>query len=93
MKKGHFSGFLGSLLQEDVVTQTSMGPIVDRTLDHLSSSDAAIIHTRQILLDALDDVAAGRTPRGAGPNLDFRDVIPRSVVIPAPKRGAAPCGA
>ncbi len=80
MKNGHFSGFPGSLLQEDVVTQTSMGPIVDRSLDQLSSSDAAIVQTRQILLSALDDVAAGRTPRGAGSELDFSDVIPRSFV-------------
>jgi phthalate 4,5-dioxygenase len=46
MKKGHFSGFVGNLLQEDTVTQASMGPIVDRTRDHLSSSDVAIIHSQ-----------------------------------------------
>ena len=50
---------------------------MDRTLDHLSSSDAAIIHARQILLDALDDMAAGRTPRGAGPDLDLRRDSPQ----------------
>ena len=31
MARGHFSGFTGNLLQEDTVTQISMGPITDRT--------------------------------------------------------------
>jgi len=82
MKRGHFSGMVGNLLQEDLVTQASMGPIVDRTLDQLSSGDAAIIHGRRILLEALEDMAAGRTPRGAGPDLDLREVVPQNLVIP-----------
>lgn len=84
MDNGHFSGFTGSLLQEDVVVQASMGSIVDRTRDQLSSSDVAIVHTRRMLLEALEDMAAGRTPRGAGDGLDFRDVIPLNVLVPAP---------
>ena len=83
MQRGHFSGFRGNLLQEDVVAQMSMGPIVDRTLDHLSSSDVAIVYARQMLLGALDDAAAGRLPPGAGSDLDFRDVVPANAVIPA----------
>jgi phthalate 4,5-dioxygenase oxygenase subunit len=83
MKNGHFSGFVGNLLQEDTVTQASMGPIVDRTKDHLSSSDVAIIHTQRILLEGLADMAAGRTPRGAGPGMDHRDVVPVNVLRPA----------
>ena len=39
MAHGHFSGFTGNLLQEDTVTQISMGTIADRTREHLSSSD------------------------------------------------------
>jgi phthalate 4,5-dioxygenase len=83
MKNGHFSGFVGNLLQEDTVTQASMGPIVDRTKDHLSSSDVAIIHTQRILLEGIGDVAAGRTPRGARPGMDHRDVVPVNVLRPA----------
>ena len=62
MREGHFSGFTGNLLQEDMVTQASMGPIVDRTRDHLSSSDVAVVQARRLLLQALEDDAAGRTP-------------------------------
>jgi len=64
MAAGHFSGFTGNLLQEDIITQVSMGPIVDRTTEHLSSSDVAIIHARRLLLRALDRVAAGALPFG-----------------------------
>jgi phthalate 4,5-dioxygenase oxygenase subunit len=82
MKLGHFSGFTGNLLQEDTVTQVSMGPITDRTKEHLSSSDVAIIHARRVLLEALENVAAGRPPVGSTPPLDHLDVIPTDVVRP-----------
>jgi phthalate 4,5-dioxygenase len=82
MQRGHFSGFTGNLLQEDTVTQLSMGPIVDRTKEHLSSSDVAIIHARRVLLQALDNVAAGKPPVGPGPASDHLDVIPTDVVLP-----------
>ena len=60
-----------------------MGPIVDRTKDHLSSSDVAIIHTQRILLEGIADVAAGRIPRGASPGMDHRHVVPVNVLRPA----------
>src|SRR4029453_11976087 len=59
MGRGHFSGFTGNLLQEDTVTQISMGPIVDRTKEHLSTADVAVIQARRLLLQALDDMEAG----------------------------------
>jgi hypothetical protein len=82
MKNGHFSGFTGNLLQEDIVTQASMGPIADRTKEHLSTSDVAIIHARRLLLDAIDDMNAGRRPPGAEPGVDHRDVVPVDVLLP-----------
>ena len=81
MRRGHFSGFTGNLLQEDTVTQVSMGPIVDRTREHLSSSDVAIIHARRVLLEALDNVAAGRHPVGDGPAATHLDVVPTDTVL------------
>ena len=81
MKNGHFSGFAGNLIQEDMVTQASMGPMVDRTIDQLSSGDVGIVHTRRILLDALDDMAAGRVPRGAGQGLDCSRLGPDNMVV------------
>ena len=42
MDAGHLTGFGRSLLEEDVVIQTSMGPILDRTKENLSWSDVAV---------------------------------------------------
>jgi nitrite reductase/ring-hydroxylating ferredoxin subunit len=62
MKAGHWTGFGRTLLEEDAVVQVSMGPIVDRTKENLSSGDVAVAYARRILLEALDAVAAGRLP-------------------------------
>jgi nitrite reductase/ring-hydroxylating ferredoxin subunit len=78
MARGHFSGFTGNLLQEDTVTQVSMGPIVDRTKEHLSSSDVAIIHLRRTLLSVLDELEAGRPPVPADSHLA---VVPTDEVL------------
>ena len=65
MNEGHWTGFGRSLLEEDVVIQTSMGPILDRTKEHLSSSDVAVAHARRMLLDALAAVERGELPPGS----------------------------
>ena len=65
MDEGHSTGFGRTLLEEDVVVQTSMGPILDRTRENLSSGDVAVAHARQMLLDALRAVAAGELPPGS----------------------------
>jgi phthalate 4,5-dioxygenase len=65
MTAGHFTGFGRSLLEEDAAVQTSMGQIVDRRKENLSSSDVAVAHVRRILLDALEAAGAGRLPPGS----------------------------
>jgi phthalate 4,5-dioxygenase len=65
MNAGHFTGFGRSLLEEDAVIQTSMGPILDRTKENLSSSDVAVAQLRRMLLDALSAADAGALPPGS----------------------------
>lgn len=65
MNAGHFTGFVRNLLEEDAAVQTSMGPILDRTKEHLSSGDAAVAHARRMLLDALRAAEAGQLPPGS----------------------------
>jgi phthalate 4,5-dioxygenase len=62
-KNRTFTGIKG-INTQDFAVQQGMGPIVDRSQEHLGTSDRAIIAIRQSLLEALDDVEAGRTPRG-----------------------------
>ena len=67
-----------------MVTQASMGPIVDRTRDHLSSSDVAIIQPHpRLCVPALEDHSGGAHPLAATPGMDHRDVFPVDTVIPA----------
>jgi hypothetical protein len=65
MAKGHFSGFTRSVLHEDVAVQLSMGPIVDRSLENVCSTDLAIVRTRRYLLSLLDRMGAGGPVDGA----------------------------
>jgi nitrite reductase/ring-hydroxylating ferredoxin subunit len=75
MEAGHFTGFGRTLLEEDAVVQTSMGPIVDRSKENLSSSDVAVTHNRRILLDALRAAEEGDLPPGSA-------LAPESVHLP-----------
>ncbi len=62
MARGHFTGFTDNLLEEDIVVQVSMGAIADRTREHPSSSDVAIVQARMLLLRALRNHNEGLPP-------------------------------
>jgi phthalate 4,5-dioxygenase len=55
---------------QDLAIQESMGPIYDRSREHLGSSDQAVISTRRLLLQAARDAAAGREPLGVRGSAD-----------------------
>jgi hypothetical protein len=90
MAKGHFSGFTGCIVDEDLVIQASQGVIQDRTKEHLCSSDVGIGRLRRRLLD---EIAAwqngllaidGADPRqGAPARHDHRrrEVLARTGVV------------
>jgi hypothetical protein len=61
-----FTGIEG-INTQDMALQEGMGPIVDRSKEHLGTSDRAIIAMRQLLLEALDASERGETPRGLDP--------------------------
>ena len=63
----NFSGLEESPPLQDAAVQESMGPIVDRTREHLGASDIGIIRVRQRLLDAARRLASeGTDPPGSG---------------------------
>jgi phthalate 4,5-dioxygenase len=58
----------------------SMGPIQDRSREHLGTTDVAIMANRRVLMKAIDDVAAGRYPPGvAQPEVAAQRVGPDTV--------------
>lgn len=69
--KENWSG-LGGVQQEDAAMSLSMGPIVDRTEEHLVPADLAVVSLRRILISAAKAVAAAGDPVGA--NTDLSDV-------------------
>ena len=61
---GGYTGIASILLQDAAMT-TSMGPIFDRTTEHLGSTDAMVIQTRRRLINAVKAyVERGVTPPG-----------------------------
>ena len=73
-KTHSFTGIKGVNTQ-DVALQEGMGPIVDRTKEHLGTTDRAIIAMRALLLEATRDVESGKAPRGSDPAA-YRHVRP-----------------
>ena len=75
-----FSGVEGIAMQ-DASLQESMGPIVDRTKEHLVSTDSGIIMARQQLLRAVKAlVDDGVTPPGVDPV--HQKVRSASIILP-----------
>jgi len=77
-----FSGIDGIHTQDHAV-QESMGPIVDRSREHLGPADKAIIVARRLLLDAVRTVQEGGDPPGVAPSYyglrAIEQVLPREV--------------
>jgi phthalate 4,5-dioxygenase oxygenase subunit len=66
---------------QDQAVQESMGPIYDRSQEHLGSSDVAIIAARRLLLQACQDVQEGKDPLGS--RLASITVRPAEMLLPS----------
>jgi phthalate 4,5-dioxygenase len=72
-RESNFSGIEESPPLQDAAVQESMGPIVDRSREHLGTTDVGVIRVRQRLLEAalrLRDV--GEEPPGAASPAAYR---------------------
>ena len=83
MTSGHFSGFTKSVLHEDVGVQMSMGPIVDRSQEHLCGTDLAVMRMRRFLLGQLQRFEAGGSVDGALRGYALEPNLPFSCAVPA----------
>lgn len=86
MKKGHFTGFDGNILIEDIVVQVSMGPIADRTKEYLCSSDRAIVEMRRLMLKAVRDHQAGTDSSASDRLIAYHSISANARIIPANER-------
>jgi len=74
-----FSGVDGIATQDHAV-QESMGPIVDRSREHLGATDRAVVVMRRIMLDAMNTIEQGGDPPGVGNS--YYDVFARERILP-----------
>ena len=68
-----YSGVMDFVSQDLMVTE-SMGPIYDRTEEHLASTDRAIVHMRTLLLEAARAVDEGQPAPAAGFDGNYRAI-------------------
>ena len=69
--RGIFSG-VDDFVSQDLMVTESMGPIYDRSQEHLGSTDRAITRMRHILLSAARGLAEGKEPPAV--TGDFRSI-------------------
>jgi phthalate 4,5-dioxygenase len=69
-RRESWSGLHG-LEQEDATISLSMGPIFDRSREHILPADRAVIRARRLLFESMRRVERGEDPIGAFPATDF----------------------
>ncbi|GAC1313898.1 MAG: Rieske 2Fe-2S domain-containing protein [Chloroflexota bacterium] len=79
-KTVNFTG-IDNLSDQDRAVQEFMGPIVDRTTEHLGTSDLGVIGTRRLLLRQARELADGTPPSTVGNDVAFT-VRSMSVLLP-----------
>src|SRR5262249_1231722 len=67
--------------EQDYAMTESMGPIVDRTKEHLYPADGAIIRLRQMLIRAARNLEAGREAPGLDPSIPFEKIRSEEIII------------
>jgi hypothetical protein len=72
-----------NLISQDVVAWLGPGPLVDRTREHLSETDAGVLMFRRMLFEQARIAVEGRDPKGVirDPERNVR------ISLPGPRRG------
>jgi phthalate 4,5-dioxygenase len=83
MKRGHWSGIVGrGNAYEDFVVQESMGPIVDRSKQHLGRCDLVILRARRMLLRAIEAYQGEGKISFTGEGVEFAKIRAISFAYP-----------
>lgn len=83
MQRGDtFAGFGGKTTMEDMAVQESMGPIYDRTREHVGTSDMAVIRMRRLMLDSVRRFQDGGVPLGLDGRVPYEKLRSVQAVIP-----------
>jgi phthalate 4,5-dioxygenase oxygenase subunit len=71
MKDGSLYCGIKGFPRQDVACQESMGAIVDRSQEHLGTSDVAIMRMRRRMIENIRGVMNGEAPIGLDPDIDY----------------------
>lgn len=82
MKDGTSWTGIEGFSNQDMACQESMGPIVDRTAEHLGTSDIAIIRMRRRMLEAVRRFQNGEPLIGLDPDLPYERIRTEQLIIP-----------
>jgi len=82
MKNGTSWTGIEGFSNQDMACQETMGPIVDRTQEHLGTSDIAIIRMRKRMLEAVAHFQQGEPLIGLDPNIPFDKIRSEQLVVP-----------
>ena len=81
MKRGDWAGIEGVNSQDFAVVE-SMGPIVDRTREHLGASDVAVIRMRRRMLEAVRAFMVGGEPLGLDSAIPYERIATDERIVP-----------
>ena len=82
MKTQNMSGIRGILTQDHAVSETQ-GRILDRTKEHLGTSDIAVIAWRRLMLQAAQELAEkGETPSALTPEIPWGKIKAETIIFP-----------
>lgn len=76
-----FSGLTG-VQNEDIAVQESMGPIFDRSREHLGQTDVAVIRMRRLMLDSVRNFGNGNPPLGLREPVPYGSLRAEERIIP-----------
>lgn len=83
MKRGESHSGLFGVQVEDAAVQESMGPLYDRSKEHLCSSDLAVVRMRRLMLQSVRDFTEkGATPLGLGQSVDYHKLRAAELMLP-----------
>jgi len=75
-----YTGLYGTTMQ-DIAVQESMGPIQDRSIEHLGMTDKAIVRMRRILLNLARQAADGKEPVIPALECDYAAVKSAAAIV------------
>jgi hypothetical protein len=81
-KTATFTGIVG-VSEQDAAIQDSMGPIQDRTREHLGPTDVAIVEFRKLLMGSARAVERGDQPKAAAATTRYAVRAGGAVAAPA----------